>query len=490
VSVPRVRFAPSPTGYLHVGGARTALFNWLFARRHGGTFILRIEDTDTERSSDEMVSGILEGMRWLGLDWDEGPHVGGAHGPYFQSQRYNRHRELGQTLLESSHAYRCYCSPDLLKQKREDAERHGLGWKYDRTCLRLSDEERWSIESSGVRPAVRFRVPPGKTSYVDGVHGKIEFDHEQIEDFIILRSDGQPTYQLSVVADDVDMQISHVIRGDDHISNTPKQLLLYEALGAASPAFAHVPLILGTDKKRLSKRHGATSVTEYERLGYIPEAMVNFLGLLGWSPGGDREVMTRAEMIDAFALDGVSGGNAVFNPEKLDWFNNQHLARLDRAELVERVRPLLQAAGLWNENFGSSRRVWLERVLVLVLPRVKRLPDFVEQARPFLADSMEYEPDAVAKHLSGADLPGHVAALAAALRDAEPFDELAIERVLRRMADARGIKAGVLIHAARVAATGKAVSPGLFEVLALLGKETTIARLLELETFLRARGPS
>jgi glutamyl-tRNA synthetase len=483
---PRVRFAPSPTGYLHVGGARTALFNWLFARRHGGTFILRIEDTDTGRSSDEMVSGILDGLRWLGLDWDEGPAIGGPYGPYFQSQRYNRHRDLGQKLLAEGHAYPCYCSPALLKQKSEAAERAGLGWKYDRTCLRLGDAERRSIESSGLRAAIRFRVPPGKTAYVDRVHGTIEFDREQIEDFIILRSDGQPTYQLSVVADDVEMRITHVIRGDDHISNTPKQLLLYEALGAAPPEFAHVPLILGTDRKRLSKRHGATSVTEYEHIGYIPEAMVNFLGLLGWSPGGDREVMSRSEMIDLFALDGISGGNAVFNPEKLDWFNSQHLARLDRAELVERVRPLLQAAGLWEEPLSRSGREWIGRVLALVLPRVKRLPDFVEQARPFLAARVEYDPEAVRKYLAGADLADHVAALAAALGHADPFDQGTIERVLRAVADARGIKAGVLIHAARVAATGKAVSPGLFEVLALLGKETTIRRLRELDGYLRA----
>jgi glutamyl-tRNA synthetase len=483
---PRVRFAPSPTGYLHVGGARTALFNWLFARRHGGTFILRIEDTDTERSSDEMVSGILDGLRWLGLDWDEGPAIGGLYGPYFQSQRYNRHRDLAQRLLAEGHAYPCYCSPALLKQKSEAAERAGLGWKYDRTCLRLGDGERRSMESSGLSAAIRFRVPPGKTAYVDRVHGTIEFDREQIEDFIILRSDGQPTYQLSVVADDVEMRITHVIRGDDHISNTPKQLLLYEALGAAAPEFAHVPLILGTDKKRLSKRHGAASVTEYEHIGYIPEAMVNFLGLLGWSPGGDREVMSRSEMIDLFALDGISGGNAVFNPEKLDWFNSQHLARLDRAELVERVRPLLQAAGLWEEPLSRSGGEWIGRVLALVLPRVKRLPDFVEQARPFLAGRVEYDPEAVRKHLAGADLANHVAALAAALDHADPFDQATIERVLRAVADARGIKAGVLIHAARVAATGKAVSPGLFEVLALLGKETTIGRLRELDGYLRA----
>jgi glutamyl-tRNA synthetase len=433
-----------------------------------------------------MVSGILDGLRWLGLDWDEGPAIGGPYGPYFQSQRYNRHRDLAQRLVAEGHAYRCFCSPALLKQKSEAAERAGLGWKYDRTCLRLEDGERRKLESSGLSAAIRFRVPPGKTAYADRVHGTIEFDREQIEDFIILRSDGQPTYQLSVVADDVEMRITHVIRGDDHISNTPKQLLLYEALGAAPPEFAHVPLILGTDKKRLSKRHGATSVTEYEHIGYIPEAMVNFLGLLGWSPGGDREVMSRSEMIDLFALDGINGGNAVFNPEKLDWFNSQHLARLDRAELVERVRPLLQATGLWEEPLSRSGREWIGRVLALVLPRVRRLPDFVEQARPFLAARVEYDPEAVRKHLAGADLADQVSALAAALGRADPFDQSTIERVLRAVADARGIKAGVLIHAARVAATGKAVSPGLFEVLALLGKKTTIGRLRELEGYLRA----
>lgn len=484
---PRVRFAPSPTGYLHVGGARTALFNWLFARRHGGVFVLRIEDTDAERSSNAMVSGILEGLRWLGLDWDEGPDVGGPHYPYFQSQRFDRHRALGRQLLAGGFAYPCFCSPDLLKKKRKEAENQGLGWKYDRACLQLSDQERRRLESSGVRSAIRFQVPPGRTSYDDRVHGIIQFNHDQIEDFVILRSDGLPTYQLSVVADDCDMAITHVVRGDDHISNTPKQLLLYKALGAPQPEFAHVPLILGTDKKRLSKRHGATSVSEYERLGYIPEAMTNFLGLLGWSPGGDREVMTREAMTGLFSLDGISGGNAVFNPEKLDWFNNQHLARLDCAELVRRVRPLLEAAGLWEEPLGGAKREWLERVLALVLSRVRRLPDFVEQARPFLAASVEYEPAAVAKHLTTAGLVNHVEALAAVLNRAEPFDEATIEQALRSVAAARGIKAGVLIHATRVAVTGQAVSPGLFEVLALLGKDTTIKRLEELTKFLPRR---
>jgi glutamyl-tRNA synthetase len=467
---PRVRFAPSPTGYLHVGGARTALFNWLFARRHGGTFILRIEDTDAERSSDEMVAGILESMQWLGLSWDEGPIVGGPHAPYFQSQRFARHRELVGELVRNGRAYKCYCSQEILKDKREAAERAGGGWKYDRTCLALGAGEQARLEASGVQPAIRFKVPDGKTSYIDHVRGRIEFDHQQIEDFVLLRSNGLPIYHLSVVADDIDMGITHVIRGDDHISNTPKHILLWQALGLTPPEFAHVPLILGTDKKKLSKRHGMTSVTEYERIGYLPDAMVNFLGLLGWSPGGNRELMSREEMIAAFTLDGISGGAAVFDPEKLDWVNAQYLAQLSPAELVERV----------------GRREWLPRVLRLVLPRVKRLPEFVDQARPFLTAAVDYDPEAVRKHLGTPDLADHVNALVEALEsDAGPFDEMEIERVLRSVADARGVKAAALIHAARIAAVGKAVSPGIFEVLALLGKPLTLARLRGLVSFLR-----
>ena len=482
---PRVRFAPSPTGYLHVGGARTALFNWLFARRHGGTFVLRIEDTDTERSSDEMVAGILESMRWLGLEWDEGPGIGGPHAPYFQTQRFERHKAAAQQLLAAGFAYKCYCSPELLKEKRDAAEKAGGGWRYDRTCLALSAEEQHRLEASGLQPAIRFRVPPGKTMYTDHVRGRIEVDHEQVEDFVILRSNGLPIYHLSVVADDIDMGITHVIRGDDHISNTPKHILLWRALGRTPPEFAHVPLILGTDKKKLSKRHGMTSVTEYEHRGYLPEAMVNFLALLGWSPGGDREVMSPNELIAAFSLGGISGGAAVFDPEKLDWFNAQYLAQLKPDELAHRVEPLLKAAGLWSKDADAGRREWLQRVLGLVLPRVRRLPDFVEQARPFLSAAVEYDPEAVRRHLTTADLDRHVEALIAAFEETETFDERAIERVLRSVADARGIKAAVLIHAARIAATGQAVSPGIFEVLALLGKPLTLSRLRELVRFLR-----
>ena len=488
MAAPRVRFAPSPTGYLHVGGARTALFNWLFARRHGGTFILRIEDTDTERSSDEMVAGILESMRWLGLEWDEGPGIGGPHAPYFQTQRFERHQAVAHQLLADGLAYKCYCAPDLLKEKREAAEKAGGGWKYDRTCLTLAVEEQQRLEASGVQPAIRFKVPEGKTSYTDHVRGHIEVDHTQVEDFVILRSNGLPIYHLSVVADDIDMGITHVIRGDDHISNTPKHILLWQALGQTPPEFAHVPLILGTDKKKLSKRHGMTSATEYERLGYLSDAMVNFLALLGWSPGGDREMMSRDELIAAFSLEGISGGAAVFDPEKLDWYNAQYLAQLKPDDLVRYVKPLLQAAGLWSDEYDNAvRQEWLQRVLRLVLPRVRRLPDFVLQARPFLTAAIDYDPEAVRKHLTTADLDQHVEALIVALEaNAEPFEEIAIERVFRSVADARGIKAAALIHAARVAATGSSVSPGIFEVLALLGKPLTLSRLHDLVRYLRA----
>jgi glutamyl-tRNA synthetase len=484
---PRVRFAPSPTGYLHVGGARTALFNWLFARRHRGTFVLRIEDTDAERSSDAMVAGILEGMRWLGLDWDEGPGVGGPHAPYFQTQRFARHREVATMLVAAGRAYKCYCRPEILTEKREAAEKAGGAWKYDRTCLSLSEAEQRAREAGGLQPAIRFKVPEGRTSYHDHVRGDITFDHDQLEDFVILRSNGMPIYHLSVVADDIDMAITHVIRGDDHISNTPKHILLWQALGKTPPAFAHVPLILGTDKKKLSKRHGMTSVTEYERIGYLPDAMVNFLALLGWSPGGNRELLTRAELVEAFDLDAISGGAAVFDPDKLDWFNTQYLGRLSPDDLVARVTPLFQAAGMWRDDLEGPRRDWLGRVLRLVLPRVKRLPDFVGQASPFLTEGVAYDPDAVRKHLTLADLDEQVSALAVALdSDADPWDEATIERVLRGVADARRIKAATLIHAARIAATGKAVSPGIFEVLALLGKPLTLARLDNLATSLRS----
>jgi len=430
---PRVRFAPSPTGYLHVGGARTALFNWLFARRHGGTFVLRIEDTDAQRSSWDMVAGIVDGLRWLGLDWDEGPDIGGPHAPYFQSQRLDKYQAHARALVAEGKAYQ--------------------------------DEG-----------AVRFKVPPGQTTFTDLVHGTISFENEHIENFVILRSDGQPTYHLSVVVDDIDMEITHVVRGDDHVSNTPKQILLYQAFGKVAPQFAHVPLILGPDKKRLSKRHGATSVMEYPRLGYLPEGMVNFLALLGWSPGGDLEVLSRDELISLFALEGISGGNAVFNPEKLDWFNQQHIGRLSSAALLARLESRLRDAGLWRDTLATTDAAWIGQVLTLLKPRVKKLDQLIEELRPFLVDEPEIDPAAAAKHVTSEVRPVLVR-LADELDGLPSFDPTSIEAATRATADQAGLKGAALIHATRVAITGRTVSAGLFDVLALVGPDRVARRL-------------
>ena len=477
VQTPRVRFAPSPTGYLHVGGARTALFNWLFARRHGGTFVLRIEDTDVERSSTDMVTGILDGLTWLGLDWDEGPGIGGPHAPYFQSERLARYRAAARDLVAAGRAYYDFGGP----AKRGDAAAEADGTyerRYDRdAALAVPADEVQRRLASGEPHAIRFLVPAGETVFTDLVHGEVRFDNAHIEDFVVLRSDTYPTYHLSVVVDDIDMAISHVVRGDDHVSNTPKQVLLYQAFGAPVPQFAHVPLIMGPDKKRLSKRHGATSVMEYERQGYLPEAMVNFLALLGWSPGNDDELMTTAQLVERFSLKGISTGNAVFNTEKLDWFNHQYLLRRSNDDLVAVLRPWLERAGLWHDDLAGSRRAWFHEVLALLRPRAKKLGDYVDGARPFLAAPADYDADGRAKHLGAPDLAAHMRALRAAYVTLEPFAEGPLEQALRAVADERGIKAGALIHATRLGMTGRTVSPGLFEMLRLLGRETVIERL-------------
>ena len=323
----------------------------------------------------------------------------------------------------------------------------GESWTYDRRCSRLTPDEVAAREAAKMPRAIRFRVPEGQTIFHDLVHGDIAFDNAHIEDFVALRSDGHPTYHLSVVVDDVDMAITHVVRGDDHISNTPKQVLLYRAFGKDVPAFAHVPLILGPDKRRLSKRHGATSVMEYSKQGFLPEAMVNFLALLGWSPGNDQELFTRDELVQAFSLEGIASSNAVFNPEKLEWFSAQHIARMDGDTLAARLEPLLREAGLWRDAFAAGDgRAWLERLIDLLRPRAKRLTDFVDKGRPFLADAIEYDAEAVAKHLSSDEARGHLAAIRELCAATEPFTAAALEPALRGLATARGAKAGVLIH--------------------------------------------
>ncbi|PYS14345.1 MAG: glutamate--tRNA ligase [Acidobacteria bacterium] len=422
----RVRFAPSPTGYLHVGGARTALFDWLFARQHNGTFILRIEDTDVERSSEEMTRGILDAMTWLGLHWDEGP--------YFQSKRLDLYRELAERLVSGGHAY--------------------------------LDEG-----------AIRFRVPEGRVTYQDAVFGEISVESDTIENFVLLRSDKHPTYHLSVVVDDIDMRISHVIRGADHISNTPKQILLYRALGASLPVFAHLPLILGPDKTRLSKRHGATSVSAYQEQGILPEAMRNFLALLGWAPGNDQETFDDEALIQAFSLQGISKANAVFNPEKLAWFNAQYIARLPHDKVVEYLRPEYAKVGLWRDSFEKEDREWFRSLIDLYRPRAKVLQDFPRQSRIFLTDHVEFDPTAVEKFLKDETVRGHLRRLADRLAALPEFNHHSIEEAVRGLANELGVKPGVLMNPARVALTGQSVAPGLFDVMVLFGRENTVQRL-------------
>ena len=465
---PRVRFAPSPTGYLHVGGARTALFNWLFARHTGGTFILRIEDTDFERSSEAMVEGILEGMRWIGLDWDEGP--------FFQSQRLPLYRKTAEQLVAAGHAYYCFCTKEELERRRAEAAAANRPPMYDRRCRSLALDAITGRRAAGRPAAVRFAVPEGTTSWEDAVFGKVEFANAELEDFVLLRSDGIPTYHLSVVADDIDMRLTHIIRGADHISNTPKQILQYRALGAELPIFAHVPLILGPDKTRLSKRHGATSVIAYKEMGIVPEAFRNFLALLGWSPQQkDRELFSSEELVQLFSLDGISKSNAVFDNDKLAWFNTEYIRAYDSARLLPLIEEEWKAADVKPNRSPAEVLAAID----LLKPRARSLKDFATSFRAYFTDEFEYDPAAVTKFLADSALPGLLQELGHRYAGAQEFSEASAEELLRAFAAEKGMKAGALINGSRVALTGQAVAPGLFAVMALLGKDRVVQRLSE-----------
>jgi len=471
MTAPRVRFAPSPTGYLHVGGARTALFNWLFARHYGGVFVLRIEDTDIDRSRPELVEAVLDGMRWLELDWDEGP--------FFQSERLPSYHALVERLRQSGHAYPCFCTPEELEQRRSAAEKSGKPWKYDGRCRALSPEE--AADRMDQPHAVRFRVPEGgETAHDDMVFGRLSVSHEEIEDFVLLRSDAAPTYHLGVVADDIDMKITHVIRGADHISNTPKQILLYQALGETPPAFAHVPLILGADRTRLSKRHGATSVTAYRDEGFLPEAFRNFMALLGWSPGDDTELMHTEELIRRFSLEQVSRTNSVFDRGKLEWFNGEYLRNDPLDTILPHVEGELRRSGLWRDDWGGGEKDWFARTVEAVRPRVRLLTDFSGWARAFFSDDFGYDPAAVKKFLRKDGLAELLPKTRETLASVDNWTHDEIEQAVRSVAEAVGIKAGVLINASRVALTGQAVAPPLFTSMELIGQERVVSRLQRL----------
>jgi glutamyl-tRNA synthetase len=467
----RLRFAPSPTGYLHVGGARTALFNWLLARHVGGTFVLRIEDTDRDRSSDAHTRAILNGLAWLGLDVDEGP--------YFQSDGVERHAAQARRLLAEGKAYRDFSSRDEL---RAEAERQGIG--HPSTLARRWAEEMGVEESerraaAGDPFAIRLRIPAGRTRWIDLVHGPMSFDNHDIDDFVILRADGSPVYNLAVVSDDAEQRIDTVIRGDDHISNTPKQIQLYEALGWKVPDFGHVPMILGPDGKRLSKRHGATAVEEYAGQGVVPDAMVNFLALLGWNPGDEQEIMDRDTLVERFTMERVNHTSAVFDTEKLGWMNGQYLAAMPVHDLLPLFVDALGSAGFDSDAWANRPDGWLAELVGLLQVRARSVNEMVDQARPFLEEIRGYEEKASRKQFEKdpAGALERLAALSAVFAEAPEWDEEDLEEILRNTAEALEVSAGNMIHPLRLAVTGRGFSPGIFEVLVLLGREETLARV-------------
>lgn len=483
----RVRYAPSPTGAPHIGNIRTALFTWLFARHHGGKFIVRIEDTDQAREVDNGLELILESLRWLGLDWDEGPGVGGPFGPYSQSERLPLYQKWAHWLVEHSHAYRCYCTTERLEQMRKDQEARKQSPGYDRRCRFMSDAERRAKEQSGIVPVIRLAVPlSGATTYHDLIHGDVTFDNKNIDDQVLLKSDGFPTYHLAVVVDDHEMQITHITRGDDWISSGPKHALLYRAFGWEMPALAQLPMTLGPDRKKLSKRHGSTSVIDFREQGYLPEAMINFLARLGWSYDDHTEIFSRDELIRLFDLDRVHPSAAIFDMEKLNWLNGHYIRALSTLELAQRVRPFLDAAGLEGDNDV------LLAVTPLIQTRIKTLKEAVSLTDFFFVERVE----PAAAQLLGKGFGGRpdqaadaVGAVIDTLRALSPFDAPALEQALRALAERSNFKTGALFTLVREAITARSVTPPLFDTIAILGRERTCARLEHARRVLQAAAP-
>jgi glutamyl-tRNA synthetase len=488
-AAPRVRFAPSPTGFLHVGGARTALFNWLYARSQQGVFVLRIEDTDQERSTEESYAAILRGMEWLGLDWDEGPGRGGEFGPYLQSERLDVYRRHLETLTSTGKAYRCFCSAADLEAREKAVRDQGGVWEgYDGHCRDLSAADIAAQEAAGKPCAWRLRTPAdGSTFWYDVIVGKREFQNEVLVDRVIFKADGFPTYQFAVVVDDHTMGITHVLRGDDHVSNTPFQILIYQALDWNLPKFGHMPMILGPDRKRLSKRHGATSVEEFQNLGILPAAMLNYLALLGWSPGasGD-EVMTAAAIVKKFSLKKINSSPAAFDYDKLNHINSEHIKRLSAAERLALAKPIIAGRGwaldpAWKISGAGDTDAYLARVLGTLGNRFSSLITLPEQIGFFFADDHYVDQEAWDEHVATAEARTIMTALAAAFAqnldlDAEQ-DAAAFEEVIRTTAESMELKAGQLIHPSRVALTGQSRSAGIFEVMELMGARRTVDRL-------------
>ncbi len=474
----RVRFAPSPTGFLHIGGARTALFNWLFARHFGGTFILRLDDTDEARSTEESTRSIFELLEWLGLDWDEGPIVGGPHGSYVQSERHNLYQEYIHRLLDSGAAYYCYCTADELKQMRESARAEGRQPHYPGICRHLTEEQRRGLEAQGRKPTVRLKISSGTIIVHDLVQGEVKFEADTLDDFIVVKSDGFPLYNFTSAIDDYEMQISHVIRGKDHLTNTPKQILIYRALGFGLPHFAHLPLVLGSSKgEKLSKRrHGdLVAVGTYRDAGYLPEAMVNFLVRLGWSYDDRSEIFSRDELIEKFTIERIGRSEGVFDIKKLQWLNQTYIMKLDLSARAEAAIPFLRKDGLLDTDLAKERRAWLEKIVEAIEDRMITLANITDYSY-FFTDTFNYDPRAVKKWWKG-DPARILQGLREVLSVIEVFEVDKIKSAIWDYLDEKGIKRIHGMQPLRVALTGASGGPGLFDIIVLLGREKVIERL-------------
>ena len=471
---PRVRFAPSPTGYLHVGGARTAIFNWLFAKHMGGEFLLRIEDTDQSRYDENALHELIADLKWLGLTWDEGPEVGGPHAPYYQSQRLPLYQEHAAKLVESGHAYPCFCTSERLDEQREQQKRNNLPTSYDRLCRNIPADVAKTRMDAGEKHTIRLKAPfHGNTIFKDFLRGQIEYQNRILDDMVLLKTDGFPTYHLANVVDDHFMQITHVLRGDEWIPSTPRHVLIYQAFGWEPPTFVHLPVILSADGGKLSKRKGAASVTDYRLLGYLPHTMVNFLSLLGWSPGDDIEIMEIEKMIELFSLEKINPKSAAFDEKKLEWMNGQYFLRRDVDFFVPLVTPLFKEAGLDLSGYSDA---YVKTAIGLLKDRSKRLPDFVTYGKFFFQDPETYD-EKTAKKYFGPGSEKVLQSLVQALEQASDFLAPTLEACYRATAESLGIKGGDLIHPTRLATSGIPFGPGLFDMLAALGRETVLRRM-------------
>jgi len=461
-----------------VGNIRTALFNWLFARHHGGSFIVRIEDTDVTRKVKGAVEAILDALRWLGLDWDEGPEVGGEYGPYFQSERLELYHEAAERLIAQGDAYHCYCSPQRLEEMRKEQARRKQPPGYDRTCRNLTPEERAEKEAEGIKPVVRFKVPlSGQTQTNDLIRGDVVFENSTIDDFVLLKSDGYPTYHLANVADDHSMKISHVLRAEEWISSLPRHLLLYRALGFEPPLFAHLPMILGTDRSKLSKRHGAVSITEYHQQGYLPETMVNFLALLGWSLDDKTEIMSRDELVENFSLERVSRTAAIFNAEKLGWMNGVYIRSLSLENFTQRALPFLDK-GLPASVKRPLPIDYVRQIMPLIQERARTLAEVPELTKFFFVDDFDYDADLlIQKKMARESTLYALEVSKQRLEQLDSFDTESLENILRPLAEEMGLKTGQLFGTLRVATTGRTAAPPLFETMAVLGKKCCLKRI-------------